>query len=309
MTLPTTVGALVERVRRDSLLGVSGPIYTLDADYTAGATTMTLAQPVNAVSQFSVLSINESLYLVTEVDEVSNIVTVIPNYQGGTSANHTAGDIVEVDARFPTAALFNWAQLEILSWGSKLWRVRTVDVDVTPNEVTYNLALSAAGDDVLFLLDARKEPLSSSTSGATVRSDRWPHVPARLLRGMHPDDFASGFALQLTERPAWTGRLRVSYATSFDLSTFTSSTDLVDDVGLRSSHLDLLEHGVRWRALVSPVSARTDWRAGGVSRDGQEVNVLDVIRAADMARSYRDDALAREALELRREYPYKDSGG
>ena len=308
MTLVNTVGALTQRVRRDALLGSSGPVYTLGAAYTAGGTTMTLAQSPNAISTFSTLSIDESLYFVTNVDDVNAIVTVVADYQGSTSTNHALGAIVEVDPRFPAAALTDWAQLEIQSWGSKLWRTRTVDIAVTPNEVAYDLELADAADDVLFLLDTRKEPLGSSTSSSGLTSDRWPHVPARLIRGMATADFPSGYALQLTDRPGWSGNLRVTYATSFNLAAFTSATDLIDDVGLRPSHIDLLEHGVRWRALVSPISARTDWRAAGVSRDGQEVNVLDVIRAADMARSMRDQALAHEGLELRREYPYKDTG-
>ncbi len=298
MTLGTTVGDLVQRVRRDNLLGVSGPTYSLAANYTAGGTTMTLAQPPGAISTFSTVTIDESMYLVTAVDDVGSIITVIPDYAGTVSVNHSAGDLVEVDARFPTASLLHWAQLEIMSWGSKIWRVRSQDLAVTARGVLYDFPLTDPADEVLFLLDLRKEPVGTTS----VNSDREAHVPARVLRGRSP------LGLQLTDRPGFDTTLRVVYATKFDLDPFTSATDLVDDVGLLAQHLDLLEWGVRWRALVSPVASRTDWRSAGVSRDGQEVTALDVIRAADHARSNRDRRLMDEANELRRDFPYRDSG-
>jgi hypothetical protein len=259
---------------------------------------MTLAQAPGAISTFSTVTIDESMYLVTEVDTVGNIITVIPDYAGTQSANHDVGDLVEVDARFPTASLLNWAQLEILSWGSKIWRVRSEDLDVISKTVLYDFPLTDAADDVLFLLDVRK----AGQDASTINSNREAHVPARVLRGRTP------LGLQLTDRPARDTTLRVVYATKFDLDPFTSATDLLADVGLQAQHLDLLEWGVRWRALVSPVASRTDWRSAGLSRDGQEVTALDVIRAADHARAQRDRALAHEQNELRREYPYRDSG-
>lgn len=307
MAFGTTVDALCERVRRDALLSLVGPLYTLRTAYTAGGTTLEVAETPEHMSQGSTVAIDAELFYVKSVNSGSMILNVIPGYYGTTTANHAEDSIIEVDPRVPKAALVDWAEQEIRSWSKQLFRIVTLSLDIDVNERTYDLAgVDAMGVD--FLLDVRSEPLSSVFDdyrfGITWSRDAWPRVASKLLRDMPVSEFPSGYALQLDSPPRHATTLRVAYAAPFDLSPFTLTTDLISDVGLETNFLEVLELGMRMRALSSGLVARTDWRAQGQSRDAEEVTLIDIVRAVDMARSQRMERLAEMALTLRARYPY-----
>lgn len=305
MSYSTTVDATIERVRRDANLGSYGPIYTLVDDVAPGATQLLLDQPIMHISKGSTLAVDTEMYRVTDVLSDSSLVSVLPGVWGTTTAAHTTGTLVEQDPRLPKSSLLDWAEHEIRSWNKILFRIVTVPVVASRTERTYELPV----EDIDYILDVRQEPegITVDGFGGSWSGDRWPHVEARLLRNQEPADFASGFALQLNTHPRHAGRLLVTYAAPFDLSTFVLATDLVADVGLRHQWFDILENGLRWRALSASMVTRSDWRATGMSRDAEEVTLLDLTRATDMARSQRDRRLNEEAVNLRAEYSYRSS--
>lgn len=304
--LGTTLDSLAERVRRDAHLGSTGPVFTLDGAITAGATQLTTAEDPTHMAHGSVLSIDAELFHVMNVTSGSKVLDVMPGFYGSTPANHADDSIIEVDARVPKAAIVDWAEQEIRSWKNQLFRVVTLSLPVNRSERTYDLT-GVAATGVIFLLEVRQEPLSATTVndfGISWSGDAWPRVEAKLLRDMPTADFSTGFALQLTHFPRHVTDLRVAYATDFDLDPFVLSTDLIADVGLERGFLDVLEQGVRWRALQSSLVSRSDWRAAGMSRDAEEVSYFDVLRGIDMARMLRDRRLADEAVALRSRYTY-----
>lgn len=305
MTLATTVDALLDRVRRDALLGLRGPVYTVGASYTASATSLVLNETPEHLGVGSLVSVDAELFFVRAVDVGSKTLTVIPGYFGSTQANHSLNAVVEVDPRVPKAALIDHAYQEILSWADELWRVSTLSPAVSTREATYDLG--AVTGDIYFLLDVRASPLTATmaTSWFSWSDDRWPHVNARLLREMPSPDFTGGFGLQLIDFPRNAASLRVAIAQPFVTSTFDLTTDLVATVGLETSYLDILEFGVRARALASLTTARVDWRAAGMSRDAEEVTPLDMIRTSGMARDMRLMRLKTEGLALRARWPYR----
>jgi hypothetical protein len=304
MALGTTVDDLCERVRRDALLSLFGPVYTLDGAVSASATSLILTESPEHMTTGSIVAVDGELFLVRSIDEPSRTLTVVPGHFGSTTAAHADGSLVEVDPRVPKAALIDWAEQEIRTWKRQLFRVETLALPVTRAERTYDL--TGVTDDIMFLLEVRQQPQSATGDdfSATWTGDAWPRVEARLLRDMPAAEFTSGYALQLTHFPRYGLDLRVAYASDFDLSTFDLTTDLVTDVGLEAGFLLVLEQGVRWRALSAGLVSRSDWRATGMARDAEEVSLLDVVRATDMARSLRDRALADEAVALRGRYPY-----
>jgi hypothetical protein len=295
-----TLDATIERVRRDALLGLTGPVYTLRTAYTAGADTLEVEQSPSHMSMGSIVSVDAELFHVIEVDTGSKILNVSPGFYGTTETNHALGAVVEVDPRVPKASLMDWAEHEIESWKGKLFRVVEASIDTDVSSRVFNLPNATAVD---FILDVRAAPLGEPVEWSWT-GDSWPRHRARLLRNMPTADFASGFAVQL-QRPTRTSTtLRVAYASPFDLDPFDLNTDLVATCGLRRGHLGVLEEGIRWRALSSGIVPRTDWRATGMSRDAEQVSLLDVVRATDMARQLRDQRLADEALDLRKQFPY-----
>lgn len=302
MTFATTLGGVIERVKRDQTLASRGPVYSLASTHVAGSDTILINETPIAGGTGSVLSMGTSSYYVLATDPVAKSFTVIPAYHGTTDETHDPPMVVNVDDRYPGGALKDHAWKTVQSWRNKLWQVETLDLDVTSNNRTFDLPLVG---DFKFLLDVRRRPLSSTWYGFHWSDlDRWPHVAARLLRDMPVADFASGYALQLLN-PTPSTSLRVAFAIGFDLDPFDWSTDLVADVGLREDWIEILDLGVRARALAGHVSSRVDWRAGGHVREGEEVSALDVARAAETARAEYTMALNEAANALRGEWPYR----
>jgi hypothetical protein len=301
--LDTTVEFMIERVKRDSSLASRGPVFTLAAQHVADTTTVQVNEDPNFGGPGSVLSMGVCSYYVQEADSTNKTFTVIPSYHGTTDETLDPPQVVYVDDPFPGGAIKDHAMKEILSWRDRLWRVETLDLDVGETNHIYDFDTS--GNEVIFLLEVRHQPASRpSWWGFSWANDRWPRMPARLLRNMPVADFPSGQAIQFESRP-FNAATRIAYATPFDLSAFTTTTDLVATVGLRDDWLDILEYGIRARLMSTNAISRTDWRSGGHVRRAEEVTLMDVVRAADQARVERERHLASAANMLRGEWPYR----
>jgi hypothetical protein len=308
MAYGTTVDALCERVRRDSLLGSRGPLYTLDVAPDAVDVSIVVNEAPDGVGPGSLIGIDSELMYVQLVNGPSKTLTVIRGYMGSTAAAHLTGTVIEVDPRFPKAALIDYAENEIKSWGAQLWRTVTLDVPVTTGQRSYDLV--GVTGDVYFLLEVRLGPPTGDGSvGVSWSADAWPHADARLVREMASSEFASGFNLQLLHAPRHVTTARVSIAQPLDLSTFDLSTDLVADVGCEASWLEIAEIGCRKRALASSGVSRTDWRAGGASRDAEQATVFDLLRATQIAEAERQVLFSTAATELRADFPYRRTVG
>jgi hypothetical protein len=286
-----TLDDVVSRVRRDWQATLRPTAFALSANYTAGGTTLSLDGDLSGLSEGSIAAVGTNLLYITATG--SSSLTVLPGWEGAPQTNAVTGDFCEIDPKIPKLSLVEWAEQEIDSWGSQLWRAATVELDTAHSSRIYELVAT----DVIFLLDVRGRPVGTS---GTWLGGSWPKMRAQLIREAPVADFASGLAIQFESFPAGTDAARVVYAAPFDLTTFDLTTDLVATCGLERSQIDVLEAGLKHRLLDSGLVTRTDWQGAGMSRDSEEVTSVDIVRAADMARSRRDRRLAEEALELRR---------
>lgn len=308
MTLGTTVDGALERVRRDRMLGSYGPFYSLAGPITDTDTDISTNEMPDHITVGSMLAADYEMMRVVEVHHGTNMLTVVRGFFGTTAAVHAAGALVEQDPQSPKASLLDWAELEIRSWAKQLFRVVVLPLTVTQKERTYDLA-GVDTEGVDFLLEVRAAPLGTSIQTFpqyyTWTGDTWPAVEAKLVRDLPASEIPSGFGLQLLHYPRHSGDLRVAYASPFNLTTFVGTTDLVASVGLDPGHLDILEAGLRARALQASIQSRTDWRATGINKESQDISVLDVVRAAEQARATRDRRLSEEAINLRSLYAYR----
>lgn len=307
MAYGTTVDALIERVRRDSLLGSRGPLYTVSVDPGINDTALEINEAPDGVGPGSLIGIDAELLYVQSVNAPLKTLTVIRAYMGSTATAHDVGTIIEVDPRFPKAALIDYAENEIKSWGQQLWRTQFAEVEVTPNQRAYNL--TGADGVIYFLLDVRMAPAGTTELSSPWSSNAWPHADARLLRQSDPDPFVSTYGLQLLNHPTHAGIALVAYAQPLDVTTFDLATDLQGNVGLRPEWIEIVELGCRKRALGSSGVSRTDWRAGGMARAAEQATVFDLLRTTQMAESERQRLFADAATNLRAEWPYRRTVG
>lgn len=306
MSLATTVDATLDRVRRDATLGSYGPLYTLQSAVDADDTMLMVEHNLTHITRFSILALDYELVLVTDIAHTAGQITVRRGMHNSTAAAHDAGTLVEQDPLLPKAHLLDHAELEIRSWAQQLFRIVTLPLDATRTRKVYDLA-GVDSEGVDFLLEVRRPPTGTSVSLflSSWAGDSWPRVKAKLLRDMPTADLPSGLGLQLLNYPRSDATLRVAYASPLDLSSFDGATDLVADVGLDPSWIDILELGLRARALSGSMTSRTDWRATGDNREAQQASLLDLVRSVEMARSQRDARFADAATKLRTRYPYR----
>jgi hypothetical protein len=301
----TTVDSLVERARRDTLLASRGPLHTLNGAHTSTTTTLLLNETPTHIGVGEMIAADYELMYVQQVQSTANSVTVIRGYFGSTAATHAANTITEVAPRIPRNALLDYAYHEIASWERKLWRTTTVDLAVTAGQTHY--PLDTITGRVFHLLDVRMDPVETNSTwwNWSWVGDRHARAGARLIRHLdaaNPDEVA----LQFTRRPLSTTNVRVTVAQPLNLAAFTGATDLITDVGLRIDWLDLLETGMKWRALTGSVLGRTDWRTMNVARTAEEVTPLDVVRAAGHLRDLRTAKLSDAAVALIGEWPWRE---
>jgi hypothetical protein len=281
-----------------------GPVNTLGAAYTAGGTVLDLNETPTHIGVGEIVSIDYELFYVQEVATATKQVTVIPGYFGSTQANHADNAIMEIAPRFPKAALLDHLEQEIRSWGNELWRVDPITLTPVTTERTYDL--TGVTGDVYFLLEVRQKPTGTTSFwNFSWTQDAWPHLPARLLRQMEAGEFASTYALQLHRIPLASTEIRVVLARPFVLTTLVGSTDLVSTVGLRADWLEILEYGVKMRALETSAIGRSDWRTSNMVREAEEVSALDTIRAVSHFRDMRQLRFTKAGVDLRAEFPYR----
>lgn len=210
---------------------------------------------------------------VVAVDTVNKKATVLRGWLDSIAVYHYANDEVQVDPRFPLSDILDTMIDELASWPPDLYQVTDQTFTITSSFYTDNVTfeLPASWIGMLGVLDVRRNTPGDAYSG--VADTRWPEVRYRLQRGT-PAGFLgapnSGLLLRLLDS-VWQGSLYVRVALPFDTSTFELDTDLVDDVGIASSMLDVLTMGVKLRLMGDQENARSARSAQDDVRIAQEV--------------------------------------
>lgn len=300
----TTVDSAVERCRRDALLASRGPVYTVNGVHNTTTTTIVTNETFSHVGPGEVLAWDYELVYVKSATAATQTVDVIRGYFGSTPVQHSDLSIIEVAPRFPKAELLDALVHEISSWHRKLFRVTTIDLDVTAGKTHYSL--SGLVGPVDGLLGVRLAPVEQSSDWWTWSwvGDRHARAQARLHRG--ETSSVDEVTLEFVRRPPSTTTARVTVAQPFDVEFVQGSNDLIDDIGLKLDWLDLLEVGMKWRCLTTTVIGRSDWRTSNVARAAEEVTPLDVVRTAGHLRDLRDQKLSDAMIALRGDWGWRE---
>ena len=105
----TTMANVTQRAKAKLIGSFREEASTLASGVGANATSLTLTTSATQIGIGSVLCVVSStgyeLYYVIAWDPGTKIATVSPGYLGTTSVTHSAGDLVEINSRFPSAAV------------------------------------------------------------------------------------------------------------------------------------------------------------------------------------------------------------
>lgn len=287
----TNVGALIEQTRRH-LFGAHKPqLNKLASALTDSTTTVTTSYNLNGAVAGSTLCIDNEIVYVWEATPASKQLVIERGWLGTTPTAHNAGSIIEVNPRFAVPVIRQALQDELRSWPPELFRVEAQDVELASNTRLIDLA---AFGSVIQVLRVTRPPTSVETA--------WRRLPFRFERTTG-DEYPSGVAV-LTNPTDVAMTVRVAVAAPFATDTFADSVDLVTQVGLAESMLDIAPLGAASRLLAVKEIQRVDASSQGDPRIATEIPNGAISATSRQLRALRDKRFAEEALRLRNAYPW-----
>lgn len=261
----TTLEAVINQVRvqlstyRNEFLTLADPVGPTDTEIrVAPALTPGLRAG-------SLISVGFERMRVISVDPGPRLVQVVRSWSSHQPpGSHAVGSDVWVNSRFDTPSIADALYDEIESWDMDLFRVDDALVAVNSEGL---IPLPPQFVEPLGVVGVRRRAAAGAVDTAT---EVWPEAKYRVVYGPKLlSNPASGMAIRLLE-PVSTAEIHVTVGLPFDLSSWAPTTDLVGEVGLRPSMLDVARFGARWRLVSDSEAGRTARIAQGESRVAEE---------------------------------------
>ena len=229
-------------------------------------------------------------------------LTVERGAEGTVPAQHSAGDVIQIDPEYTDARILAALNLELSALPAMgVYAVKSLDRTLVSTATGYDLA-----SDVEDVLDVRWQDVVDASEWTPVES--W-----EIARDMPTDVFPSGVALILPDRPYYdpyvkgvgtSNALRIRYRT-----TFQPLTSLFDDVlavsGISASAVDILPLGAALRLLAGKAIPRVNPTAQPDPRNSAEVRIGDVLNAPARLQQLHDKRVQDEAARLSRDWVYR----
>lgn len=296
----STVGETLQRLRRQLSGGHRLELDLLNTTVNSSTATIVLANtPPAGLRRGSTISIGTEMMRLT-ADPSVNTLTVMRGFMDTDPAAHTAGDEVWINPPFQPIDLLDAMIDEINSWGPSLYRVVDAAITVAGGDAVTELPATFIG--TYGLIDVRR----NSDMGITDADwTTWPRANVRMQRGTTTNfgSFStSGIILRHIDG-VYDGSIYVVAAMPFDTSTFTDSTDLVADVGLAASMLDLLTLGVKLRLAFDRELVNLSRMAQDEPRRSEETPPGSGLTTAQFGNAAYARRMAQEVAKLRAQYP------
>lgn len=243
-----------------------------------------------------VLCCDFELMRVRSINRTTGAVTVVRGYMDSTAASHLVNAIVQLNGRFTLYDIFDAMHHEIDSWAPDIFRVTSELLTVATNVETVDMPDSATG--MLHLIDVRQSDDHDDFVS-------WPRIGARIVRGdANFTESTSGLQLRFTESVRH-GSVYVQWAYPFTSTLLATNADLVNDVGLDLSMLDLLELGVARRLYGDDEGARAARQAQDESRYARETPTGSTLPSLQYTQALYVRRRSEETNRLRRLYPLR----
>lgn len=295
----TAVSEVVEKIRRQMAASMRGELNILNGSHDASITTITFTYdlPASLVAGAVISVETESMYVLA-VSTTNRTATVIRGWQDSTGATHASGTEAWINPRFTGFDIFEALYDELAGMPTGIYKVYGDTIAVA--DAAQTLELPAAYTGLYGLTDVRR----NWTAGD---STAWPRLNVRLQTGVGAtwDGAAtSGVLLRFIDLVS-AGNLYVEAALPLVLTTFTSATDLVSDVGLPATALDVAVMGVKTRLMVDQEMGRSQRSSQDDSRAAEEVPPGAALSAANAQRSYYMQRRAEEIARLAALHPIR----
>lgn len=226
---------------------------------------------------------------------------------GSTAAVHTSGAIVGVNNRFPDAFIIDAIRDEVRSWQPEFFRPVYQTYSLTSLPQTVDIGSDAEntyGPAAVRVMRTHE----GTVTFPTLEYDWFPMDQSEYPSGaaitfLPPNTTSMGSFAQTTSTGS--ASVRVAWACPFDLSSFAFGTDLVDDVGLQESMVDVATWGAAIRLLAAEEVHRSSFTAAGQPRDAAEVAAGAATQAAGQLRAYYLARMNDERKKMARLFPVR----
>lgn len=295
----TKVNSAVQRVKRQLASSFRYEVNVLlsAVNHSDTAVTFKYELPASVITG-AVLSIaNEEMRVMT-VDRVAKSVQVLRGWNNSSPISHLADEEIHINPRFSGLDIYEALIDEVTSWGPDLYRTVARQESVSDGQQTIDLPL--AWRDIYGLVDVRRNWSGDSTTS-------WARVEGRLQRGV-PGTWDNGPKSGVLFRmfpPVYSGSLYFVAAAPLAVDNITWYADLIDDVGLKPSMLDVLDMGIKWRLLGDSEAGRSARVAQDMPRRAEEVPPRSASDEATRLYPLYVRRKAEEIDRLRWQYPLR----
>lgn len=305
----STIGSTVERIRRQLASAFRYEVSVLGSLLTSSATTVQFTSLIDlppSLREGAVLSIDNEVLRVLGVDTAAKTALVLRGWQDSDPVAHANSSEVWINPRFTAMDIYDTLLAELQAWGPDLYRIVTAELAVAEGAQT--LALPAQFVDAYGIVGLNTKQTASADFPFT--STTWPAASFRLLRAevgfsaaplsglliRFINDSAIGSGRQLA------GTALVQMAMPFDLTATALTDDLITDIGLQPSMLDVLDLGVKWRLMGDQENQRSARVAQDTPRMAEETPAMAAFETAQRMFPIYARRKTEETNKLRHRY-------
>lgn len=293
-----TLGSMINQVLRRIQPGQQVETLTLASAYTAGGTSLTVADLAGTILPSLrpevVIAIDLELFYVQAVS--GTVVTVVPGYLGSNMANHSLNALVYLNPRwsqFDIMCAINDDLADLCAPDNGLYQVNSVEITYNPATVGYDLAGVNGLIDIISVQQKQPYPIGY-----------WVPIPRSkwtLTANADLTAFPSGYALRLNSSGYPGMPFRVTYKGAF--APFSNLTDDATNIaGLSPTMYDLPPLGAMV-ALVAPREVkRNQIDSAADSRRATEVPPGAVMNSVAQVLALRQRRINAEASRLKQLY-------
>lgn len=316
----TTMANVVQRAKAKLIGSFREEASTLASAVGANATSLTLSTSPTQVGIGTVLCVVSTtgyeLFYVTAWDPGTRIASVAAGYLGTTSVAHAQGDFVEINSRFPSAAVLQACVDEVNALPQALPAIYTSAyipvgggqylVDLTAADPRFTVQAYTLLD---LVIDKPDDGQYFGAVSGTQQPIRWvDYLGARLERLPYPNSGDPAHLLLRLGRNAgiqWiSANLVVTIGAPAGTTGLLSPTaDFETITGLASSVIDLIGLGVWIRLLGDQAANRSARGPFGESRTAQEVPAGLIMSDTVNRRREYNERLTQEVFKVRARYP------
>lgn len=280
-----TLDELIGQVRR--ILSDRENLNQLSVDVDEFDTRLTFDHPLNSITSGTLLSIDNEIMYVWEVDEATRSVTVARGHQSTTAEPHTASTYITAGGKSRKAIIdaFNY---ELGSLSAKgLYQMKSLPL-LAPT-IGGPVPLTGVGNADVYDVQFK------SIYGA----NGWHHVSGYSY---------SPFDATVSLKQRWNvGNYRVLYKAGFN-KLVDGSDDVQVTTGLHAEATDILVWGAAIQLITPDEYIRNDFRSQGDTRRPQEVPYRAVALSVQGYQQQYNQRIAEEKDRLRRSFPVTKPG-